>query len=285
VAAGGSASVVTVWDVAERRIVQTLQGSGHEGCIAFSPDGASLAAGGSDGNVRVWSLADGTQTALFQQQPPRLRPVDVYTVAWSPDGSLLASAGGEGSVIRVWTPGKGAADRPLGGYGSAVHAVVFSRDGAHLFAGFHDGKLRTIPVDFGAPISIVDAHRGGVRALALSPDGKTLASGGVDRLVRLWDVVGGVLRERRALSGHADAVLGVAFSRDGKELATASPDGSVRTWDVDRGAPRQIAFRGGPARGVAYGAGGELAAGLWLTKPQDPNVLIWAATVATQDGR
>jgi WD40 repeat protein len=69
-----------------------------------------------------------------------------------------------------------------------------------------------------------------VRVLAFAADGQTLATGGQDGAVRLWDATTG--RERALLGGHARSVLALAFLPDGRTLATASPDGTVQFWHV-----------------------------------------------------
>src|SRR5438270_9120582 len=79
-----------------------------------------------------------------------------------------------------------------------------------------------------APLQI-EAHRADIFALALSPDGRLLASACKDKTVGLWDPRTG--EKVRILKGHTADVLRVAFAPDGKHLASASADGTIRIWD------------------------------------------------------
>ncbi|WP_152590674.1 serine/threonine-protein kinase [Nostoc sphaeroides] len=76
-------------------------------------------------------------------------------------------------------------------------------------------------------------HSNGVTSIAVSPDGKTLASGSQDKTIKLWNLATGKLI--RTLTGHSNLVNSVAFSRDGKTLASGSTDGSIKLWNLATG--------------------------------------------------
>ena len=78
------------------------------------------------------------------------------------------------------------------------------------------------------PLPPLKGHVGPVLAVAFSPDGKTLASGGFDMMVKLWNVATG--QEVASLEGHRNWIKSIAFSPDGALLATGDINGIVRLW-------------------------------------------------------
>jgi hypothetical protein len=80
-------------------------------------------------------------------------------------------------------------------------------------------------------------HTDAILTADLAADGKTLATGSYDRMVKLWDIAKG--EEVRTLKEHTDAIYAVAFSPDGKTLASAAGDRTVKLWDAATGSRHQ----------------------------------------------
>jgi cytochrome c len=103
---------------------------------------------------------------------------------------------------------------------------------------------------------VLQGHTAPIVALAVSPDGTTLASAAWDHTVRLWPLAGG---DARVLEGHTQNVNGVAFTPDGKALVSAAYDLTLRIWPLD-GAPPTIIALPTPLSAVALAPDGEIVA-------------------------
>src|SRR5262249_17722134 len=112
-----------------------------------------------------------------------------------------------------------------------VTHTVFSGDGKTLIAGDFSGALVFWDVTTGKELRRFRAHHGVIHALALAPDGKTLAAAGA-RHIRLWDGPG---RPVRAWKTPQNSVLGLLFSADGKTLASRAYDPAICLWDPATG--------------------------------------------------
>jgi WD40 repeat protein len=220
-----------------------IRENGKLDAIAFSPDGSTLAtASGDSRSVTLWDVASGEARAtLADHRGP------IWSVAFSPDGKTLAAASGK------------------------VPAVAQAADAGQ----FGEIKLGDLSRRVPKPRVSLGGHGCGIAAVAFSPDGMTLASGGFDRSVKLWNVATG--QEWAALAEHEGWVAAVAFSPDGKTLATGSHDHSVKLWDAVTGY-ELTTLRGhtGNVYSVAFSPDGAMLASGSL----DGSVRIWEANDA-----
>jgi WD40 repeat protein len=188
-------------------------------CLAFSPDGKTLASGGRDGTIALWEIAaDPRHDAPALNLRRRIQaPAKVAaSIAFSPDGSTLAS--------------------------TAVASVAFSPDGSTLAStAVFDAHARLWDAATGVAKGALGSHRTSTLGVAFSPDGKLLATSGDDGAVRLWDLATGRLVDSLEPSAPESNrwIWSTTFSPDGRSLAAAGNRPAPLLWRLaDRPAPK-----------------------------------------------
>jgi WD40 repeat protein/mono/diheme cytochrome c family protein len=181
-------------------------------------------------------------------------PVTITALAFTPDNKKLVVGGHH--ELNVFDATSGKLEKRIKTRSRRATAMLFLPDGKLVVAGgrpAEEGDVRVYDLAGGKPykteaeVAYVDGvddkavmvkqlllADDEVTCLALSADGKKLASGGCDRLVNVWDLSGGLDKAKMEtpIENHADWVMSVAFSPDGKQLFTASRDKTAKVWDL-----------------------------------------------------
>ncbi len=195
--------------------------------VAFSPDGKVLATGDTNGEIRLWQVADGKQLLTGRGHTGW-----VCSATFSPDGHVLAS-GSKDQTVKLWDTSTGQCLATLQGHSGEIWSVAFSSDGQMLASSSEDQTVKLWDMGIGQCLQTLQGQGGRVWSVAFSPDSHMLASGSDDHMVRLWDVNTGQCF--KTLQGHTHLVWSVAFSPDGHTLASACHDRTVKLWELSTG--------------------------------------------------
>jgi WD40 repeat protein len=204
--------------------------------VAFSPDGRHIAIGSDLGYLQLWDVAAGGITATYNMAGQGVGG-GAASIAFGPDGTTLAAGTDDGDcngVVQFWKlpDGKSTYHSVNGAdcRGDAGITTVVFRGKGTVISGGVDGAIRVWDVSSGKNTATWSAG-GPVAALALSPDGKMLVSGGQAAdggLVRFWDLPSGTSRH----AASKGRILSIAWSPDGKHVVSGGQDEMVRVWDV-----------------------------------------------------
>lgn len=225
---GGYDHIGRLWDLKTGACRGVFKG--HKNWIttlALSPNGGLLATGSEDGEVHLWNV----ETTKSMRTLVQIDEGWIGAVAFDPEERWVASIGSDG-VLRLTGLDDSTEELSLRLNGT-YRSMSFFPDGRQLALGGE--KIICVNIPELKVSRTIEAHPNGTWCIAISPDGRWLASAGNERLIRLWHAASGEFV--RSMEGHEARVYSLAFHPNAKSLISVSADQTVRLWDADRGTP------------------------------------------------
>jgi WD40 repeat protein len=202
--------------------------------VCFRRDGKALLAAANDNTARYYPAFPPASGATLDEHNGR-----VLAAAISPKDGWIFVTGATDRIVKVWDAKTVHTvinfDQSAGG----ITGLAFLSNGVQFVGSSLDGHLYWWGVNYDARKKVfggyhyrtVEAHPGGVNALAISADGRRLVTGGADNAVCVWDAESG--GKARAFTDSTQPIYAVALSPDGRTAAGGGREGVARVWDVE----------------------------------------------------
>jgi WD40 repeat protein len=250
VAAGSVGRILLAGVESTRFVARETFVSGSKAHLLCFSSGLEFLAAAERGSVLVGPL--GPEKKVLE--PSHRMPV--VSLNFSGDEKVLASSGAD-RVLHVWSPATGKSMRTLEVAAQPATRLTLSSDGS-ILAALVEGQVRLWSLQDGSPVSSIKSPTT-ILSLALSPDGKQLATGCQDGTVRFWEVATGKEQERR-VAPQLGPVTRVQFTPDGRTLLAVGAASPVYLFDLQSGRQLIHLLYQGRLKSTAFSSDGMLLA-------------------------
>lgn len=272
---------ITVLDAMTGRDVSSMMHQDEVLSLTFSPDSQRLVSGSYDGTIRIWEVGSGQKVREFAHGVG----IQIDAVDFSRDGQSVVSAGRDGTV-RVWEVAAGKeVSRMATGRKEGIRAIALHPMENLVAAGDSAGEVWVWEI-LGQEIDKIDQGPSvTISSLDVSRDGKYLAAGSRNGLIRVWDITTG---KEIISTTHQSEVLTILFSPDSHYVASGDRSGSIELWDTLTGYRAFTVTGTLPVASLAFSPDGQQLAASWGMPPdygwfiypqgidrQNTSVVIW----------
>ncbi|MGD1807622.1 AAA-like domain-containing protein [Dapis sp. BLCC M126] len=262
IATSGNDNAIKIWR-SDGTLVRTLRE--HNAVVrgvALSNDGMIAVSASDDGTVKLWRKNKNLLKPLYGHEDI------VWDVATSSNGKLIASVGDRNP--RLWQQ-DGKFWQKIN-YSDQVNLCVAFAPDSQTIAICINNKIEIwdigdINTSQAQPMRVLAGHQAIVSAIAISPDGQTIASAGDDKTIKVWNIEGQLLH---SFVAHNERIWKLAFTPDSQTIVSASQDETVKLWKTD-GTLLTTLHQGSPIWGVAINPQGNLIA----STSRDDTLKLW----------
>ena len=295
---------IKLWNVATGQVVQTFNDPGVR-AVAFSADQRFLFSGGADRRLRLWELATGRCLHTFAPHESAIQAIAV-----SPDGHSILSTDANSlklwavpSTATDFAPlqvavlpalpltSASAGDRR---YEQAIAQAELAFSQSEVTTAAQHLRIARSQLGYQRGMEAMQAwlglypylprpalqdswqqatlehHTASVRAIAISPDGRSILSGSADQTIKHWDLP--TERYLSTLEGHKGPVVAIAIDPEGTQALSGSADQTIGLWDINTGkCLRTLVGHQGAVRAIAYHPKGRFA----LSGSDDHSLKLW----------
>ena len=200
----------------------------------LDPNGRFVAAGCSNGGIRLWKTG-----AIETVDMPEGHRNRINSLSLGREGRLLLS-GGDDKVAVLWDMVSDNIAMTFYGHQKGISSVCLSTEAESCVTGGRDGSIKLWDIQTGNCLKSFEGHRGKIGSICFSKDNKYIITGsggdfwGVsENLVKVWELSSG--RICRSFEGHTGGINSLCTSHDGRLAVSGSEDGTARVWELKSG--------------------------------------------------